>query len=78
MLLSNACRLPIGRERVSVVADVFEAVIGAGRAEPLKVLAASINFSRSTTDKLSTNYPYSVLTSNFLFIKIFVCKTVPL
>lgn len=36
---------------VSVASDVVSVVIGAGRTEPLKVLAASINFSHSTTDK---------------------------
>lgn len=56
--------------RVSVFAEV---VIGAGRAEPLKDLAASINFSWSTTDKLTPNYPHSVFTSDFLRVHQNLC-----
>lgn len=33
---------------VSVVSDFVKVMIGAGRADPLKVLAASINFSQTT------------------------------
>ena len=71
VLLNNKTILGDFQYLYPVVSDFVEVVIGAGRADPPKVLAASINFSQN----YDTPYHpvlYSLSTSNFFFIQILI------
>lgn len=66
VLLNNKTILGDFQYLYPVVSDFVEVVIGAGRADPPKVLAASINFSQNyvRTIPCSTPYPHPTSSSS--------------